>query len=53
MSKKSGIKKRMLGKANRKSGRIPLLTAMRTHRKIRTNKLSRDWRRSKLRIKVE
>lgn len=50
MSKKSSIKKQRLGKALKKSRRIPLLAIVRTHRRIQTNAFARDWRRQKLGI---
>ncbi len=50
MSKKSNLKKQRLGKALKKSRRIPLLAIVRTHRKIQSNNFARNWRRTKLRI---
>jgi ribosomal protein L39E len=51
MSKKSMHKKRMLGKRLKRARRIPLLATVRTHRRIRENMFSRNWRRSKLKLK--
>ena len=53
MSKKSALKKKMLGKKMKQSRRIPLLAILRTHRHVESNKFQRDWRRSKMRIKVK
>jgi ribosomal protein L39E len=53
MSKKSQLKKRMLGKQLKRSRRAPLLTRLRTHRRIEQNKFRRDWRRTKMRLKVD
>ncbi|MCL4379332.1 MAG: 50S ribosomal protein L39e [Candidatus Marsarchaeota archaeon] len=50
MSKKSNVKKQRLGKALKKSRRIPLLTVVRTHRRIQSNMFARNWRRTKLGI---
>ncbi len=50
MSKKSNLKKQRLGKALKKSRRIPLLTIVRTHRHIQSNDFARDWRTQKLNI---
>ncbi len=50
MSKKSNTKKRMLVKAKKKSRRIPVLVVVRTHKKISSNKFSRQWRSKKLRL---
>ncbi len=51
MGKKSAYKKRRLGRALKRTRRMPVLAIMRTHRRIRYNKLQRNWRRTKLRIK--
>ena len=53
MSKKSQQKKRMLGKRLKRSRRMPLLARIRTHQRLQQNKFQRDWRRTKLRLKVE
>ncbi|MGC8652015.1 MAG: 50S ribosomal protein L39e [Candidatus Micrarchaeia archaeon] len=53
MSKNSRLKKTMLGKKLKQSRRIPLLAVLRTHRKIEYNRFQRDWRRSKMRLKVD
>jgi ribosomal protein L39E len=50
MSKKSQIKKAKLGKALKKSRRMPLLAVVRTHRRVQTNLFARNWRKSKLNI---
>lgn len=51
MSKKSAMKKRMLGKRMKQNRRIPLLAIVRTHRRVGYNKFRRDWRHRKLKIK--
>lgn len=51
MSKKSAVKKRMLGSKLKQNRRMPVLAMLRTHRKIQFNKFQRDWRRRKLDIK--
>lgn len=53
MSKKTNLKKQRLGKALKKSRRIPLLAIVRTHRRIQTNAFARNWRRTKLNIEDE
>lgn len=53
MSKNSSEKRRILGNRMKQSRRLPILTALRTHRKIQTNKFSRSWRSQKMRIKVD
>ena len=50
MSKKSNLKKQRLGKELKKSRRIPLLTIVRTHRRIQSNAFARNWRRQKLNV---
>jgi ribosomal protein L39E len=51
MSKKSLTKKMRLAKMRKRNRRMPVLATVRTHRKLGYNKLQRDWRRRKLRIK--
>ena len=53
MGKKSNLKKQRLGKALKKSRRIPLMAIVRTHRKIQSNNFARNWRRTKLKIDEE
>ncbi|MCL4373828.1 MAG: 50S ribosomal protein L39e [Candidatus Marsarchaeota archaeon] len=53
MSKKSRLKKVMLGKKLKQSRRIPLLAVLRTHRRIESNRFQRNWRQSKMRLKVD
>ncbi len=53
MGKKTAKKKLRLGKKLKQSRRIPLLTIVRTHRKIEQNIFRRDWRHRKLKIKNE
>ena len=50
MSKKTLGKKLRLGKAERQNHRLPLFVAIRTHRKVTTNSIRRNWRTDKLRI---
>ena len=50
MSKKSHVKKARLGKALKRSRRMPLLAVVRTHRRVQTNLFARNWRKSKLKI---
>jgi ribosomal protein L39E len=50
MGKKSNLKKQRLGKALKKSRRIPLLAIVRTHRHIQSNNFARNWRRTKLKL---
>jgi ribosomal protein L39E len=52
MGKKSQIKKMMLGNRRKRSRRIPVLTILRTKRRIQSNKFHRDWRHRKLKIKA-
>jgi ribosomal protein L39E len=51
MSKKSQTMKRRLGKKLKQSRRLPILTALRTHRRVQRNIFSRDWRHKKIRLK--
>jgi ribosomal protein L39E len=51
MGKKSVNKKKSLGKMLKRNKRVPALAVIRTHRRVQYNKLQRDWRRRKLRIK--
>lgn len=44
-------KKKSLGKMLKRNKRVPALAVIRTHRRVQYNKLQRDWRRRKLRIK--
>jgi len=53
MSKKSRVRKMMLGKRLKRSRRLPLLASLRTHRKLQSNMFSRNWRRSKLKLNVD
>ncbi|MEM0107101.1 MAG: hypothetical protein QXD11_02335 [Candidatus Micrarchaeaceae archaeon] len=53
MSKKTSIKKARLGHALKQSRKIPLLATLRTHRKIQYNKFARDWRKQKLKKKID
>ena len=53
MSKKENYRKRRLGKKLKQSRRMPLLARLRTHKRLEINTYSRDWRRSKMRIKDE
>ena len=53
MTKKTNMVKRRLGKALKKSRRIPLLAIVRTHRRIQANNNARNWRRTKLKIDKE
>ncbi len=50
MTKKSNLKKRRLGKALKKSRKMPLLAVVRTHRRLQSNLFARNWRRTKLNI---
>ena len=50
---KSSEKKKMLGRAMKKSRRLPVLAQIRSHRRITYNKFSRNWRRRKLDLKVD
>lgn len=52
MGKKTQQKKRMLGKKLKQSRRIPMLAILRTHRKVSQNRFQRDWRRSKMKLKL-
>ncbi len=53
MTKKSFEKKRQLGRAAKRSGRMPLLARVRSHRRIQMNKFARNWRKQKLDIKTD
>ena len=53
MTKKSFSKKQKLGKKLKQNRRLPLLATLRTHRRLQTNKFSRNWRHNKLKIKEE
>lgn len=50
MGKKSSTKKQRLGKALKKSRRMPLLAMSRTHRRLQMNLFGRNWRKNKLDI---
>jgi ribosomal protein L39E len=50
MSKKTRSKKMRLGKKLKQSRRIPLLTTLRTHRRVQQNLFKRNWRRQKMRL---
>lgn len=52
MSKKSQLKKMILGNRRKRNGRIPVLAILRTHRRVQYNKYQRDWKHRKLRIKA-
>ncbi|MGI0100206.1 MAG: 50S ribosomal protein L39e [Candidatus Micrarchaeaceae archaeon] len=51
MSKKSAYKKKRLGKKLKQVRRLPLLATLRTHRRVQHNRMNRNWRSNKLRIK--
>ncbi len=51
MSKKTLRKKMRLGKKLKQNGRLPVLAVLKTHRRLQYNRMQRDWRRKKLRIK--
>ena len=53
MSKKENYRKRRLGKKLKQNRRMPLLARLRTHSRLQSNTYSRNWRRTKLRIKDE
>lgn len=53
MTRKTQYKKRRLGKKNKQSRRLPLLTRLRTHQRLQQNTFKRDWRRSKMRLEDE
>lgn len=52
MSKKTRLKKQRLGRMLKRSRRLPLLAGVRTHRRLQQNLFRRDWRRTKMRLKV-
>lgn len=51
MSKRSGEKKKRLGKAARTNRRIPPFVVIRTGREVSQNPRRRNWRTEKLNIK--
>ena len=51
MGKKSPNKKARLGKKLKQNRRMPVLAVLRTHRRVQYNRMQRDWRRRKLRLK--
>jgi ribosomal protein L39E len=53
MTRKTQYHKRRLGKKNKQSRRLPLLTRLRTHQRLQQNTFKRDWRRSKMRLETE
>jgi len=53
MSKKTLKKKMMLAKKRKQNRRMPVLAMVKTHRRVQYNKFQRDWRRRKMRIKVQ
>ncbi len=54
MSKnKSFERKRFLGKKARQNRRIPIFVIARTMRRVVRNARSRNWRRSKLGVKIK
>ena len=53
MGKKSLTKKKRLGKAGRKTRRMPMFVVIRTKRKVSQNRNTRKWRTDKLRIEDE
>ncbi|MGC8572322.1 MAG: 50S ribosomal protein L39e [Candidatus Micrarchaeia archaeon] len=53
MSKKTRIKKLRLGKALKKSRRMPVVAIVKTHRRLQSNLFGRNWRRTKLHMKDE
>lgn len=48
MGKKSADKKRRLGHKLNQSRRMPLLATLRTHRRLQSNRFSRNWRSQKI-----
>lgn len=48
MGKKSGEKKKKLGKKNRQNRRIPAFVMVRTKRKVSMNTIRRQWRTEKI-----
>jgi len=54
MSRVKSLKVKIkLGKAMKKNRRVPLFVTAKTKRKVRSNPLQRNWRKSKLDIKEE
>lgn len=53
MSKKTQLKKRMLGHKLKQSRRVPALARLRTHQRLQQNLFARNWRRTKMRLKVD
>lgn len=50
MTKKTRSKKMRLGRKLKQSRRMPLLASVRTHRRIQSNRMVRNWRRQKMRL---
>ena len=48
---KSQVKKKLLVKAASQNRRMPLFVVAKTNRKVRFNRLQRDWRSQKLKLK--
>lgn len=53
MSKKSQLKKKMLGHKLKQARRLPALARIRTHQRLQQNLFGRDWRHRKMRIEVD
>lgn len=51
MGKKTQTKRRRLGRKLKQSRRLPILVALRTHRRVQQNRYSRDWRHKKIKLK--
>ncbi|MCL5427886.1 MAG: 50S ribosomal protein L39e [Candidatus Marsarchaeota archaeon] len=51
MGKKSQNRKARLGKKLKQNRRIPVLATLRTHRRVQYNRMQRNWRNRKLRLK--
>jgi large subunit ribosomal protein L39e len=50
---KSFERKRFLGKKSRQNRRIPIFVIARTMRRVIRNAGARNWRRSKLKVKIK
>ncbi|MGB9577031.1 MAG: 50S ribosomal protein L39e [Candidatus Micrarchaeia archaeon] len=50
---KSSALKAVLGKALRRNRRVPIFVIAKTKRRISRNPLARNWRRSKLKVKIK
>lgn len=50
---KSAMRKRRLGKAAKQNRRMPLFVVARTKRRVTVNRMQRNWRREKLKMKED